>query len=90
MLEKWLRYKATDAAMSNEFSNSLTPKRFSHQRVDDLFSNAISADKDANYAKYLYMNLSTLSRQLCFRIHHYPFHHVSGAGDLSRLLRHSF
>lgn len=61
MLEKWLRYKATEAALSNGFSNALMPKRFSHQRVDDLFSNAISADKDAKYDKYLHMNLSTLS-----------------------------
>ena len=47
--------------MSNGLSNALAPKRFSHQRVDDLFSNAICADKDAKYSKYLHMNLSTLS-----------------------------
>ena len=28
--------------------------------------------------------------KLSFRTHHFPFHHVSGARDLSRLLRHVF
>lgn len=55
VLEKWLRYKATKAAPS------LASKRFSHQRIDDLFANPVSADKGAKYAKYLHMNLSTLS-----------------------------
>lgn len=52
-LEKWLRYKATVAAMSHELSDTLTAKRFSHQRLDDLFANPIIADKGAKYAKYL-------------------------------------
>jgi homoaconitate hydratase len=60
-LERWLRYKATVAAMSQEPSDTLTAKRFSHQRLDDLFANPIIADKGAKYAKYLYLNLSTLS-----------------------------
>jgi homoaconitate hydratase len=60
-LEKWLRYKATVAAMSHELSDTLTAKRFSHQRLDDLFAKPIIADKGAKYAKYLYLNLSTLS-----------------------------
>ena len=56
-LEKWLRYKATVAAMAHELSDTLTAKRFSHQRLDDLFAKPIIADKGAKYAKYLYLNL---------------------------------
>ena len=59
-LERWLRYKATVAAMSQEPSDTMTAKRFSHQRLDDLFANPIIADTGAKYAKYLYLNLSTL------------------------------
>ena len=63
VLHKWLRYKATESALykSDELSQALTFKRFSHERVDDLFANPIFADKGAQYEKYLYMNLSTLS-----------------------------
>ena len=63
VLEKWLRYKATEAALnkSNELGDALTYKRFSHERIDKLFSDRVSADKGAKYAKYLHMNLSTLS-----------------------------
>lgn len=63
VLEKWLRYKATETALhrSSELSDALDFKRFSHERVDDLFAHQLSADKGAKYAKYLHMNLSTLS-----------------------------
>ena len=65
VLQKWLRYKATESALYSDDG------RFSHQRIDDLFANPISADKGAQYAKYLYMDLSTLSPhvsgKLCFR-----------------------
>ena len=63
VLQQWLRYKATEAALyeSGELSDALTTKRFSHQRLDDLLSNPIWADKGAKYAKYLHLNLSTLS-----------------------------
>ena len=63
VLEKWLRYKATEAALYkvNGLGDALVFKRFSHQRVDDLFANQIRADKGAKYGKHLYMNLSTLS-----------------------------
>lgn len=51
VLERWLRYKATESAlyMSTELSDALTFKRFSHQRIDDLFANpsSIAADKGA-------------------------------------------
>lgn len=58
MLERWLRYKATEAAL---FENRSTRQRITHERVDGLFANRLSADPDAVYAKQLYINLSTLS-----------------------------
>ena len=60
-LEKWLRYKATVEAISHDTSDTSTTKRFSHQRLDELFTNPLRADKSARYAKYLYLDLSTLS-----------------------------
>ncbi|KAM0803973.1 homoaconitase [Usnea florida] len=56
VLEGWLRRRATIAAMYGS-----TTERSSHKRIDDLFANPISADKGANYAKHLFLNLSTLS-----------------------------
>ena len=63
VLEQWLRYKATEAALyqNGGLSDSLTYTRFSHQRLDELFANRLSADKDAKYAKNLHLDLSTLS-----------------------------
>ncbi|KAL9102249.1 MAG: hypothetical protein Q9163_002585 [Psora crenata] len=63
VLEKWLRYKATEAALyqSGELSDASIMKRFSHRRIDELLTNRISADRDAKFAKYLHLNLSTLS-----------------------------
>lgn len=63
VLQNWLRYKATESALyeSNKLSDALTFKRFSHERLNDLFANPMRADKNAKYAKYLHMNLSTLS-----------------------------
>ena len=63
VLQKWLRYKGAEAALyeSGEFSDALTPQRFSNQRIDALFENPISADKGAKFAKYLHLNLSTLA-----------------------------
>ncbi|KAH7149418.1 homoaconitase [Dactylonectria estremocensis] len=57
-LERWLRYKATEAAM---LSDRTTRERITHERVDELFANPVTADPDAVYAKQLYLNLSTLS-----------------------------
>jgi homoaconitate hydratase len=61
VLERWLRHKATEAALHQPDGLSTTFKRFSHQRIDELFANRISADEGAKYAKHLYLNLSTLS-----------------------------
>ena len=44
-----------------EPANDLIPQRFIHSRIDGLFADPISADKGAKYAKYLHLNLSTLS-----------------------------
>jgi homoaconitate hydratase len=57
-LERWLRYKATEAAMLDDRT---TRKRITHERIDELFTNPLTADHDALYAKQLYLNLSTLS-----------------------------
>ena len=57
-LERWLRYKATEAAMLDDRT---TRQRITHERVDELFANPLTADPDAKYAKQLYLNLSTLS-----------------------------
>ncbi|KAJ5913748.1 Aconitase/3-isopropylmalate dehydratase large subunit alpha/beta/alpha subdomain 1/3 [Penicillium tannophilum] len=57
-LERWLRYKATEAAMLDDRT---TRERITHERVDELFANPLKADPDAQYAKQLYLNLSTLS-----------------------------
>ncbi|OAQ99389.1 hypothetical protein LLEC1_05084 [Akanthomyces lecanii] len=57
-LERWLRYKATEAAM---FPDRTTRERVTHQKIDELYANPPRADLDAQYAKQLYINLSTLS-----------------------------
>ena len=56
MLQSWLRAKATEYALYK----SNTAFRFNHQRLDKLFENPMSADKDAKYAKYLTLNLDTV------------------------------
>ncbi|KAL8668922.1 MAG: hypothetical protein Q9168_006464 [Polycauliona sp. 1 TL-2023] len=58
-LQRWLRFKATEAAMCNEGSKNQSA--FNHQRLDDLFANQLSADRGAKYSKQLHLNLSTLS-----------------------------
>lgn len=56
-LEQWLRRKADTAALSE----GTTKSRINHRRIDELFANPPKADRDAPYAKQLYLNLSTLS-----------------------------
>jgi homoaconitate hydratase len=60
VLKGWLRSKATMAAMDRSEGQS-TSERFSHSRLDQLFEKPIEADKGAQYAKYLHLDLSTLS-----------------------------
>ncbi|PYH95506.1 homoaconitase [Aspergillus ellipticus CBS 707.79] len=57
-LKRWLRYKATEAAMLDDRT---TRQRITHERIDELFANPLTADPDAIYAKQLYLNLSSLS-----------------------------
>jgi homoaconitate hydratase len=57
-LEHWLRQKADEAALDDD---STIKKRINHQRIDELFTNPPKADREAIYAKQLYLNLSTLS-----------------------------
>ncbi|RYP45031.1 hypothetical protein DL768_008573 [Monosporascus sp. mg162] len=56
-LEHWLRQKADEAAL---YDNRTTKKRINHERIDELFANPPTADRDAVYAKQLYLNLDTL------------------------------
>lgn len=56
-LERWLRNRATEAAKHD----GTTKQRITHERIDELFSNPLTADRDAVYAKQLYLDLSTLS-----------------------------
>lgn len=57
-LKRWLRYKATEAAMCEDRT---TRERITHSKVDELYANPVHADPGAHYAKKLYLNLSTLS-----------------------------
>jgi homoaconitate hydratase len=59
VLQQWLRAKATTSAMLNP---ELGAKgRFTHEKIDDLVQNQLTADPGATYAKSLYLNLSTLA-----------------------------
>ena len=60
VLKGWLRSKATMAAMDTS-EGQTTSDRFSHPRLDQLFKQRIEADKGAQYAKYLHLDLGTLS-----------------------------
>lgn len=57
-LERWLRYKATDAV---KCKGRATQERINHERIDELFANPPTGDPSAIFAKQLYLNLSTLS-----------------------------
>jgi homoaconitate hydratase len=63
VLKGWLRYKATEASMYKAPSPtaSITSSRFNHERLDELLSNPLTADKGAQYAKELYLDLSSLA-----------------------------
>ncbi|KZF21393.1 homoaconitase [Xylona heveae TC161] len=63
VLQGWLRYKATDAALfgAADKAESSRNVRFTHARLDELFSNQLVADKGAKYAKELFLDLSTLA-----------------------------
>lgn len=46
---------------SSELSDRTTYQRFNHPRLEHLFSNPLSADEGAEYAKEYFLDLSTLS-----------------------------
>lgn len=58
VLQSWLRAKATLSAM---YSPEGSRGNFTHEKIDDLINNQLTADPGATYAKSLYLNLSTLS-----------------------------
>ncbi|KAK5036635.1 mitochondrial Homoaconitase [Exophiala sideris] len=60
VLQGWLRAKATMSALDSSEGRSGN-ERFSHPRLDQLFESQLSADKRAQYAKYLHLDLNTLS-----------------------------
>ncbi|KAL8832979.1 MAG: hypothetical protein Q9170_004595 [Blastenia crenularia] len=60
-LQRWLRYKATEAAFNQAMSSIKNKPQFTHQRLDHLFVNQLSADRGAKYSRYLHLDLSTLS-----------------------------
>ncbi|OJD27192.1 homoaconitase, mitochondrial [Blastomyces percursus] len=63
ILKGWLRSKATAAAMWGGSQNGLPSSantRFTHSLLDKMFERPLAADKGAQYAKELYLDLSTL------------------------------
>jgi len=60
VLQGWLRAKATMAAV-DQAQGRTGNERFTHPRLDQLLESQMTADKGAQYAKYLYLDLSTLS-----------------------------
>ncbi|RMJ26741.1 hypothetical protein PHISP_02395 [Aspergillus sp. HF37] len=63
VLKGWLKGKATTAAMglADGPFKTLAPQRFTHPLLEQLFDNALTADKGAKYSKELFLDLSTLS-----------------------------
>lgn len=64
ILQGWLRAKATTAAMWGSTEAGVegsAAKHFSHPLLDQLFAEPLVADKGAQYAKELFLDLSTLS-----------------------------
>lgn len=60
VLQGWLRSKATMSALDTSEGRQGN-ERFSHPRLDELFESQLTADKGAQYAKYLHLDLNTLS-----------------------------
>ena len=59
VLQSWLRAKATTSAMLGKEGGNRGV--FTHENVEQLLENQLTADPGATYAKSLYLNLSTLS-----------------------------
>ncbi|RMZ83541.1 hypothetical protein DV738_g1086, partial [Chaetothyriales sp. CBS 135597] len=60
MLQGWLRSKATMSALDSAEGRPLNP-RFTHDRLDQLFATPLRADPSATYAKYLHLDLNSLT-----------------------------
>ncbi|KAI4742901.1 hypothetical protein E4T50_06694 [Aureobasidium sp. EXF-12298] len=62
VLQGWLRAKATEAALYEDaaLTSFQTATRFNHQRLDTLFEKPLTADKNAKYAKELFLDLESL------------------------------
>ncbi|THW87463.1 hypothetical protein D6C90_02724 [Aureobasidium pullulans] len=62
VLQGWLRAKATEASLYEDaaLTSSKTSTRFNHQRLDELFEKPLTADKNAKYAKELFLDLESL------------------------------
>ncbi|KIM92878.1 hypothetical protein OIDMADRAFT_173650 [Oidiodendron maius Zn] len=62
-LERWLRNKATEAAT---YEDRTTRERLTHDKIDQLYADPthIQADPGAQYAKKLYISLSSISPQI--------------------------
>ena len=63
VLKSWLRYKATEAALTNnsQVGSTTRHQRFDHSRLEQSLTSSMQADADAKYSKRLYLNLSSLS-----------------------------
>jgi homoaconitate hydratase len=62
VLQGWLRAKATEASLYEDaaLTSSNTSTRFNHERLDALFEKPLTADKNAKYAKELFLDLESL------------------------------
>ena len=60
VLQGWLRAKATMSALDSSEGRAGN-QRFSHSKLDEMFENQLQADKGAQYAKSLHLDLNTLS-----------------------------
>ncbi|KAJ5166475.1 Homoaconitase [Penicillium canariense] len=63
VLKGWMKGKATTAAMglADGPFKTLAAQRFTHEAIEELFANPLTADKGAKYAKELFLDLSSLS-----------------------------
>jgi homoaconitate hydratase len=63
VLKGWMRGKATTAAMglADGPFKTTAAERFTHEAIEELFANPLTADKGAKYAKELFLDLSSLS-----------------------------
>lgn len=63
VLIAYLRYKATNAALSKTWNvtDSTAHLRFTHERIDALVQDPVLPERGAKYQKELYLDLSSLS-----------------------------